>query len=86
MTKRGRVDAGKEKLKSEAAAKAKAGAGANLEEEEDDNGGFGAWLRSGEGVTYMHIFVLTNSFFVFLTMLWPQISQMLKIMFLPTDK
>lgn len=45
----------------------------------EENQGFGNWIRSSEGIEYMRLFVIANSFVVFLTMTWPQITQVLDI-------
>ncbi|XP_073836916.1 exit protein of rhodopsin and TRP A [Musca autumnalis] len=39
------------------------------------NSGFGAYLRSGEGVEMMKLFVFANTIMLILTMAWPQFKQ-----------
>lgn len=46
---------------------------------EDEEKGFGAWLRSGDGVEWMRLFVIGNSIAVFLTMTWPHMQSTAKI-------
>lgn len=46
--------------------------------DEELNSGFAEWLRTGEGVAYMRWFVILNSFIVFLSMSWPQMSHSVK--------
>lgn len=49
-----------------------------LDDDDNDNfnQGFSEWLRTSEGVSYMRVFVVLNSFVVFLTMLWPNLTSM----------
>lgn len=42
---------------------------------DDEDIGFGAWLKSGDGIEWMRLFVIGNSLIVFLTMTWPQIQK-----------
>ncbi|XP_005182992.1 uncharacterized protein LOC101899688 [Musca domestica] len=39
------------------------------------NSGFGAYLRSSEGVEMMKLFVFANTIMLILTMAWPQFKQ-----------
>lgn len=51
----------------------------NAVDQDDDDAGFGGWLRSADGATYMRLFVLSNSLMVFLTFGWPQIKKSFEI-------
>jgi len=44
-------------------------------EDDDNSTGFGNWIKSSDGTTYMSLFVLSNSFMLLLTMGWPQIKR-----------
>jgi hypothetical protein len=46
---------------------------------DDEEIGFGAWLKSGEGIEWMRVFVIGNSIAVFLTMCWPHMKKSLSI-------
>lgn len=48
---------------------------------DNERGTFSAWLRTGEGVELMKMFVITNSLIVFLTMTWPHIKEMLGVLY-----
>ncbi|OXU17190.1 hypothetical protein TSAR_014738 [Trichomalopsis sarcophagae] len=43
-------------------------------DDDADNQGFAEWLRSGDGVDMMRLFVIANSLVVLLTMTWPHIQ------------
>lgn len=43
--------------------------------EDDEQQGFSEWLRTGDGIAYMRVFVIINSFVVFLTMGWPHLTK-----------
>lgn len=42
---------------------------------DDEDIGFGGWLKSGDGIEWIRLFVIGNSLIVFLTMTWPQIQK-----------
>jgi len=42
---------------------------------DDEDIGFGGWLKTGEGIEWMKLFVIGNSLIVFLTMTWPQLQK-----------
>ncbi|XP_046674753.1 uncharacterized protein LOC124363547 [Homalodisca vitripennis] len=44
-------------------------------DDEEENSGFSNWLRTGQGVEFMKVFVILNSIGVFLTLGWPSISK-----------
>ncbi|PSN36703.1 hypothetical protein C0J52_27203 [Blattella germanica] len=46
---------------------------------DDENQGFSNWLRSSDGVEYMKLFVLANTFVVFMTMTWPHMQEAIEI-------
>lgn len=41
----------------------------------DDEQGFSKWLRTTDGLELMKLFVLGNTFVVFLFMAWPQLKE-----------
>jgi len=44
------------------------------DDDEEENQGFSGWLRTGDGVEYMKVFVMCNTLMVVLTMAWPQLK------------
>jgi len=48
----------------------------SVNDDDNENEGFAGWLRSGEGVEYMKVFVMLNTFMVVLTMSWPHLKNM----------
>ncbi|XP_065340120.1 uncharacterized protein Xport-A [Cloeon dipterum] len=51
----------------------------DLYDDDEEYQGFGGWLRTGEGVEYMKIFVVCNTFMVVLTMAWPHLKNVFTI-------
>ncbi|XP_059476328.1 uncharacterized protein LOC132197213 [Neocloeon triangulifer] len=51
----------------------------SVDDEEEENSGFSGWLRTGEGVEYMKLFVMCNTLMVVLTMSWPHIRNVYTI-------
>lgn len=51
----------------------------DLNDDEVANQGFGEWLRSTDGVEMMRLFVIANSLLMIVTMAWPNMREMYRI-------
>lgn len=51
----------------------------DLNDDEAANQGFGEWLRSTDGVEMMRLFVIANSLLMIVTMAWPNMKEMYRI-------
>lgn len=49
--------------------------GTRKEEDSEDEQNFSNWLRSDQGVESMKLFVLANTVFIFLMMIWPKMKE-----------
>ena len=45
---------------------------------DDENQGFGNWLQSSTGVTYMKLFISVNVILMFTTLCWPRIADIIR--------
>lgn len=53
----------------------------NSIDSDSEEGTFSGWLKSGEGVELMKLFVICNSMIVFFTLTWPQLQQTFEIIY-----